>query len=118
MGTAICYRLLLRRLQQLGQTSRWHVHIALLPQAISVEHRLPPLHVHRSTRRNRQADVSPLQYPSRSIRVSIPESSFKLVHIAASPQFFLAIQRIGSILHPPPLINFTALFLSEEQHSR
>lgn len=71
MGIAICCRLLLRRLQQLGQTSRWHVHIALLPKAISVEYRLPPLHVHRSTRRNRQADVSSLQYPPRSIRVSI-----------------------------------------------
>ncbi|CAK9795899.1 hypothetical protein ANTPLA_LOCUS563, partial [Anthophora plagiata] len=65
----LLYRLLLRRLQQLGQTSRWHVHIPLLSPTISVEYRLPALHVHRSTRRNCQADVPSLQYPSRSTRV-------------------------------------------------
>jgi len=57
-------RLFLRRVQQLGQASRWHFHVARFSQTVPSQHRLPSLHVRWSARRNRGPNVSSVQHSS------------------------------------------------------
>lgn len=63
-------RLFVRRVQQLLQPSGWYLHVARSPEKISAQHRLPPVHVHRSSGRDRRAHVQPVQYSPHRRRVS------------------------------------------------